>query len=158
VQEATQLPETQKGALGERQSAFEVHTELDGVGSQTPFVQVNPAAQGVEALQEATHWPSAQVFPSAHWLVYSHTAVGASQAPATHCSPFAQLALLVQAQGPPVAVPHGPRTMPVSGLPVSGLPESALPVSGFEPESFFGSTKLTSAPASIWFFGIGEQP
>ncbi len=152
------MPDTQNGAPGERQSAFEVHTELDGVGSQTPFVQVKPVAQGVEALQDATHCPSAQVFPAAHWLVYSQTAVGAWQAPATHSSPFAQLALLVQAHGPPVAVPHGPRTMPVSGLPVSGFPESALPVSGLEPESFFGSIELTSAPASIWFLGAGEQP
>ena len=66
-QAATQLPETQNGVAA-GQVSLEVHVELDGVGSQTEFVQVNPVAHGVDELQAATHWLFAQTVPAPHWL------------------------------------------------------------------------------------------
>ena len=97
------------------QLAFEVQGPDGGVGSHTPFVQVNPAAQVPPPLQSARHRLSAHTSLCAHWLVYSQVDADGSQAPATQISPPMQSVVSAQGQGPDVP----PQASPESSPPVS---------------------------------------
>ncbi len=67
-QAAAQLPEMQNGA-DSGQSLADAQLVLEGLGSQTDLVHVNPVAHGVESLQADTHRPSAHTSPPPHWLL-----------------------------------------------------------------------------------------
>jgi hypothetical protein len=93
------------------------------LGWQTPFVQVNPSAQGAAA-QLVRHWPSAQTFPSAHSLEYLQTFCGAVHLPATQVSPPEQSTVAVQGHGPAVP-PQASHLLSTQALP---SPQSAFVV------------------------------
>jgi hypothetical protein len=129
------------------QSAFDVHVDEDGLGSQTDFVQVNPEAHGIVSLHPAKHCPSAHISLFGHWLEYSHTEAVGSHAPAMHSSPVEHSDAFVQAQGPFVP-PHG------GGVTTSGFASALASAFASALASVFASA-LASAFASAFASGAG---
>jgi hypothetical protein len=118
-----------------------VHTVPPGVGSQTPFAQVKPVAQGA-ASQLARHCPSAHTFPVSHSLENLHVFVGEVHDPATHVCPGEQsvaAVAVVQAHGP-AAPPQASQVPPTHALP--------SPQSLFVVHSFCGPGSVVGAEQS----------
>jgi hypothetical protein len=80
--EAVHSPSAQTGVDPEHW-ALVVQGAPTGVGSHTPFWQVDPDAHAPDEPQAGTHWLSAQTSPGAHWLVNWQAFDEAVQEPAT---------------------------------------------------------------------------